>query len=174
VIDAANYVEPARDMWRALATKHGLALIVIECVVTDPMIHAARLSSRDRGLAIAEPGWHRVEEQGAEWMPWPEPHLRLDALEPIDRNVARAIGYVADQGPEVRVKEHTMNGWCSLVRCLFQRLFVNAGQSAIGGRRRPVPSAVGGPPASTVFTWLTAPAVGRRVRPPGALALARW
>ena len=110
MIDAANYVEPARDMWRALATKHGLALIVIECVVTDPMIHAARLSSRDRGLAIAEPGWHRAEEQGAEWMPWPEPHLRLDALEPIDRNVARAIGYVADQGPEVRVKEHTMNG----------------------------------------------------------------
>jgi predicted kinase len=97
VIDAANYVEPARDLWRALATKHRLALTVIECVVTDPTIHATRLSSRDRGLRIAEPSWQLVEEQGAEWTSWPEPHLRLDALDPIDRNVARAIGYVADQ-----------------------------------------------------------------------------
>lgn len=99
VIDAANYVEPARDMWRAMARKHGLALTVIECVVTDPMVRAARLSSRDRGLAIAEPGRHLVEEQGAEWTPWPEPHLRLDALEPIDRNVAGAMGYVSDHDP---------------------------------------------------------------------------
>jgi predicted kinase len=99
VIDAANYVEEARDMWRTLAKKHRLALTVIECVVTDPTIHAARLSSRDRGLAIAEPGWQLVEEQRAEWTPWPEPHLTLDALDPIDRNAARAIGYVADQRP---------------------------------------------------------------------------
>ena len=99
VIDAGNYVEPARDMWRAMAGKHGLALTVIECVVTDPMVRAARLSSRDRGLAIAEPGRHLVEEQGAEWTPWPEPHLRLDALEPIDRNVAGAMGYVSDHDP---------------------------------------------------------------------------
>jgi predicted kinase len=104
VIDAANYVEPAREMWRVLARENGLALTVIECVVTDPMIHAARLSSRGRGLAIAEPGWHLVEEQGAEWMPWPEPHLTLDILEPIDRNVARPIGYVADQGPRSESK----------------------------------------------------------------------
>jgi len=34
---------------------------------------------------------------GPPWGSRPEPHLRLDALDPIDRNVARAIGYVADQ-----------------------------------------------------------------------------
>ena len=98
MIDAANYVEPARDMWRALAKKHHVALTVIECVVADPTNHSVRLSSRDRGLAITEPGWHVVEEQSADWTPWPEPHLTLDAVGPMDRNVARAIDYVADQG----------------------------------------------------------------------------
>lgn len=100
VIDAANYVEPARDMWRALAKRHALTVTVIECLVSDPRIHAARLSSRNRGLAMAEPGWHHVTQQDAEWTPWPEPHLTLDAIDPIEGNLARAIGYLAGRAED--------------------------------------------------------------------------
>jgi hypothetical protein len=49
-IDAANYVEHARDIWRTLAKKHGLALTV----VTDPTIDAAGLASRDRSPKAAK------------------------------------------------------------------------------------------------------------------------
>jgi Predicted kinase len=95
VIDAVNAVEHARDMWRALAQKHGARLVIIECVVSDPAVHAARLAGRDRGLALPEPTWDSVEQRRAEWTSWPEPHLKLDALDPMDANLAKALDYVA-------------------------------------------------------------------------------
>jgi predicted kinase len=95
VIDAVNSVEPARDMWRALARKHGARLLVIECVLSDGASHRARLAGRDRGLALPEPSWEDVDRRRAEWTAWPEPHLTLDAIEPVDVNVAKALDYLA-------------------------------------------------------------------------------
>ena len=94
VIDAANYVEPGRAMWRSLARKHGFQLRIIECFVSDPAVHGARLAGRDRGLAIAEPTSGDIERQRAEWTPWRESHLILDAIEPLEANVARALAYL--------------------------------------------------------------------------------
>jgi predicted kinase len=94
VIDAVNSVEAARDWWRALARKHRVELRVIECVISDPEVHLARLASRDRGLALGEPSLDDVERRRAEWTPWPEPHLTLDALHSLDQNVAKALDYV--------------------------------------------------------------------------------
>jgi predicted kinase len=95
VIDAVNSVEPARDTWRALARKHGVKLVLIECVLSDRAIHAARLAARDRGLALPEPGWVDVERRRAEWTSWPEPHLTLDALDAVEVNVAKALEHIA-------------------------------------------------------------------------------
>jgi len=95
VIDAVNSVEQAREMWRALARKHRAPLRVIECLVSDPAVHAARLTSRERGLALAEPTGEDVERRRAEWTDWPEPHLMLDALDGIEVNVASALAYLA-------------------------------------------------------------------------------
>lgn len=94
VIDAVNSVEQARDMWRALARKHRVPLRIIECLVSDPAVHAARLASRERGLLLAEPTGEDVERRRAEWTDWPEPHLTLDALDGIDVNVASALTYL--------------------------------------------------------------------------------
>lgn len=95
VVDAANYAEPGRAMWRALGGKHELIPRIIECVVSDSAVHVARIASRRRGLAIAEPSWEVVQRQRAEWRPWPEAHLTLDAVDPVDVNVARALAYLS-------------------------------------------------------------------------------
>ena len=101
VIDAVNSMDQARDMWRELAAKHAVELRIIECVVSDERVHRTRVASRQRGLALAEPSWEDVERRRAEWTPWPEPHLTLDALEPSGVNVAKALDYVV--GPSSRV-----------------------------------------------------------------------
>jgi predicted kinase len=95
VIDAVNSVEQAREMWRALARKHRVALRIVECRVSDPIVHAARLASRQRDLALAEPTEEEVQRRRAEWTDWPEPHLTLDALDGIGANVAAALTYLA-------------------------------------------------------------------------------
>jgi len=95
VIDAVNSVEQARDMWRALASKHHARLRIIECLVSDSTVHAARVASRDRGLALPEPTREDVERRRSEWTPWPEPHLTLDALGGIEVNIAAALAYLS-------------------------------------------------------------------------------
>ena len=94
VIDAVNSVDEARDMWRALARRHNVRLAVIECVISDPSIHAARVAARDRGFALPEPSWSDVERRRAEWLPWPEPHLTLDGVEAPEANLDRALAYL--------------------------------------------------------------------------------
>ncbi len=99
VIDAVNAVEPARETWRALARRRNARLVLIECVLSDRAMHAARLAGRDRGLAIPEPAWEDVERRRTEWSSWAEPHLTLDALEQIDLNLAKALAYIAGEAP---------------------------------------------------------------------------
>jgi predicted kinase len=94
VIDAVNSVEPARSMWRSLAEKHDAPLAIIVCVLDDEAIHAARLAGRERGLALPEPAWADVRARRAEWTPWPEPHLTLDAMDSVAANVARALEHL--------------------------------------------------------------------------------
>jgi predicted kinase len=100
VIDAVNAVEEARDMWRRLAEARSTKLVIIECVVSDRAVHAARLALRNRGLALPEPTWASVEERSAEWSSWPEPHLTLDAMEAHEHNVAMALAYVRKLGSQ--------------------------------------------------------------------------
>jgi predicted kinase len=95
VVDAVNSVEPARDMWRRLARKHGSTLAVIECVVSDGTLHESRLAGRARGLELTEPTWTDVQRRQAEWIAWPEPHLTLDAVDRPESNLARALDYLA-------------------------------------------------------------------------------
>jgi predicted kinase len=94
VIDAVNSVEPARNTWRTLASRHGARLVILECVLANRVIHAQRLAGRDRGLALPEPSWDDIERRRDEWRAWPEPHLTLDALDPVDVNLERALEYV--------------------------------------------------------------------------------
>jgi predicted kinase len=93
IVDAVNAVDEARAMWRALAKKHRAQLLIIECTHSGPAVHEARLLARERGLALPEPSWDSVQRRREEWMPWPEPHLVLDAADLLDGNVAKAVAF---------------------------------------------------------------------------------
>jgi len=97
IVDAVNAVEPARDTWRELVRTHGAALAVFVCVL-DRAAAAARLRMRDRGLALPEPTEGDVDARAAEWTPWPEPHLVLDAADDPPANLAQALASLGD-GP---------------------------------------------------------------------------
>ena len=61
VVDAVNAVEPARQMWRALAKTHETELRWIEVECSDPDLHRTRLEDRNRGYrAPYEPSWAGV------------------------------------------------------------------------------------------------------------------
>jgi hypothetical protein len=43
-----------------------------------------------------EPSWEDVERRRDEWAPWNIEHLVVDAVRPLDVNLADALGYVAE------------------------------------------------------------------------------
>ena len=99
IVDAVSGVEPARAMWRTLVARHGTTIRVIECICSDEAIHRARLVGRDRGLEpYPEPSWDVVLDRAAEWVPWPEERLVLDAVDPLEENARRAIAYLGPVG----------------------------------------------------------------------------
>jgi predicted kinase len=101
IVDAVNAVEPAKDMWRALASKHGVALRVVECHCSDEALHRERLAARRRGLAanFREPTWDDVQRRRREYTPWVEPLLTVDAIAPRESNDDRVLAWLALDQP---------------------------------------------------------------------------
>jgi predicted kinase len=93
LVDAVSGVEPAREMWRALAARHGTPLRVVACVL-NPAEATRRLATRSRGLAMGEPSAGDVRTRAAEWTPWLEPHLVVDSIERRETNVARVLAWL--------------------------------------------------------------------------------
>jgi predicted kinase len=67
IVDAANYVEPGRRMWRDLAARRGVPLRWIELFCSDEAAHRARLEARS---------------------------VYLDTAAPVEEFVARALAYL--------------------------------------------------------------------------------
>jgi predicted kinase len=100
IIDAVNGVEPAKEMWRRLARALGLPLTVLECICSDPGHHRTRLTRRKRGLGLPEPSWRDVERRKAEWVPWKEPVLVVDAMDALTVNAGRALRWIRRGTPD--------------------------------------------------------------------------
>lgn len=95
VIDAANYVEPARQMWRDLAARQRVPLRWIELVSSNEAAHRAQLEAR--GVDI--PGFHAVTwadilRRRTETEPWEDERLVLDTVVPIEELIERALAYL--------------------------------------------------------------------------------
>ncbi|MFC8448728.1 AAA family ATPase [Kitasatospora sp. NPDC057223] len=96
IVDAVNAVEAARGQWRALADRHGVPVVFIEVVCSDPVVHRRRLEGRSRGIeGFAEPTWEVVERRRAEFAPWANERLVLDSVADLSLNVATASGFLA-------------------------------------------------------------------------------
>ncbi len=89
VVDAANYVEEARRMWRDLAQECAAELTWVEVVCSDEALHRQRLAARDRGFdASLEPSWENVRARRADTAPWSAADqdilVRIDTARPLD------------------------------------------------------------------------------------------
>lgn len=93
VLDAVSGVEPAREMWRGLASRHRTPLRVVVCVL-GPDETRRRLATRSRGLDLGEPSAADLAARAAEWTDWPEPHLVVDAGEPAKAGSARVLEWL--------------------------------------------------------------------------------
>jgi len=87
--------ERLRDGWRDLAARHGARFRAIECVCSDEQVHHGRIDGRQRGI----PGWYEltwqeVEDARSRYEPWLAEHLVLDAVAPLDRNLAALAAYL--------------------------------------------------------------------------------
>jgi predicted kinase len=100
IVDAVNAVEPARQQWVKLAARQNTPIRFIEVVCSDPVLHRARLSKRDRQLAhLSEPSWHAVEQSLDEWEQWTGttgaiPRVTVDSAQPLDANVEQALAFL--------------------------------------------------------------------------------
>jgi predicted kinase len=97
IVDAVSGVAEAKAWWPVLAATAGVGLAIIECICSDGRLHRSRLEKRVRGLGpFPEPSWEDVERRREEWAPWTIEHLVVDAIAPLDGNVASALAYVAE------------------------------------------------------------------------------
>jgi predicted kinase len=96
IVDAVNAVEPARRMWRELATKTATPLRFVEVVCGDVGLHRDRLEARDRGeRALHEPTWIDVLQRHTEFEEWTDPRVVLDTADDPDAVLARALTFIA-------------------------------------------------------------------------------
>ena len=99
IIDSVNAHLELRQRWYRLAKKYDTRPLLIECRCSDLVIHEKRINTRSRNIEgfAYEPTWSDVVERMPEFDPVLEPRLELDALSPVDTNIAKAVEYVVSQ-----------------------------------------------------------------------------
>jgi predicted kinase len=95
ILDSVASTLTIRATWRALAQTYQAEWRVIECICSDEATHHHRMTVRQRSI----PGWHEldwseVERVKAYYVPWDEERLILDAVNPLEENVAAALRYL--------------------------------------------------------------------------------
>jgi predicted kinase len=97
VLDSVSAAEEAKRMWRALASKHKVELVIIECICSDSNLHKSRIEQRVRVLhGIPEVTWEDVLERKTEYIQWVEQHEILDGVNNAQDNLRHAIQYIAE------------------------------------------------------------------------------
>jgi hypothetical protein len=81
--------------WLAIAAEHGVPLRVVECICSDAEVHRSRVVGRIRAI----PGWYElewsnVETARARYEPLAVEKIVVDAVDPIERNLARVRAHL--------------------------------------------------------------------------------
>lgn len=99
IIDAANYVRQAQQIWEELAKEHKCKLRVIECFCSDELEHKKRINNRVRNLAgLNEVKWEDVQERKKETEVWDIAKLTIDtrdSLGNINQNLEGIKDYIS-------------------------------------------------------------------------------
>jgi len=85
IVDAANYVHFAREMWTSLAATHHVGVLFVEVVCTDLALHAERLAQRPAVPGLPKQTFDDVVVRYAETEPWGrEPRWLVNTAGEID------------------------------------------------------------------------------------------
>ena len=106
ILDSVATFEHIRAQWRHLALQAEADFRVIEAVCSDEALLRRRVAGRRRGI----PGWpelscEEVAEVRARYEPWTQERLVLDAVMPLDVNLACLWAYL-DRSPSGAVALH--------------------------------------------------------------------
>lgn len=97
ILDSVASTESIRSKWRSLAGSYRVAWKVIECLCSDETVHRSRLARRKRGIpGWRELDWSDIQKVASYYAPWSEPRLILEAVNPLDVNLALALAYLRD------------------------------------------------------------------------------
>ncbi len=91
IIDAANYVSYARNMWTALAREQDARLLFVEVVCTDLEVHKARLDARPEVPGLPRVRFEDVVVRFAETEAWGnEPRWLVNNVGELDLDAVHA------------------------------------------------------------------------------------
>lgn len=91
IVDAANYVVYARDIWSALAREFNVALLFVETVCTDLELHAQRLRERPAVPGLPRLSFDDVVVRYAETEAWgSEPRWLVNTATKLDHELIYA------------------------------------------------------------------------------------
>lgn len=95
IIDAVNAEEEAKNVWRDLAKRLKVELIVVEVFTSDAALHKSRIDARVRNLhGIPEITWERVENRRKAYTAWREATLRIDSKKNLAANIEAVLKYL--------------------------------------------------------------------------------
>jgi predicted kinase len=95
ILDSVASTLSIRATWRMLAQTYRAEWCVIECICSDVVMQRDRMNVRKRGIpGWNELDWSEVERVKAYYAPWNEERLILDAVNPLEDNIAAALRYL--------------------------------------------------------------------------------
>jgi hypothetical protein len=100
ILDFPTERAATRERWRSLAAAYGVGMRVIICVCSDAATHRQRAEHRRRAI----PGWHDagdwadIERRREQFPPWHGDTLIIDAVNPVEDNLRRALEYIDRPG----------------------------------------------------------------------------
>jgi predicted kinase len=95
ILDSVASTLSIRAEWRALAQTYQAEWRVIACICSNEAVHRDRLGMRQRGIPGGhELDWSEVERVKAYYAPWNEERLILDAVNPLEENIAATLAYL--------------------------------------------------------------------------------
>ncbi len=100
IVDAMHAERAQRDRLRELGARLGVPVAVIATRCSDRALHRERLDARQRELVdgfLYDATWAKVEPRLGGYADPEDADLLLDAVDPLDDNVARALALVSDR-----------------------------------------------------------------------------
>src|SRR5437879_770946 len=96
VLDLVAREQPRRE-WGRLANRYDAAFRVVECICSDPAVLRDRVEGRTRSIPDwYELSWQDVARSHSNYEPLAEPKIVVDAVVPVEQNLALVRQYLHD------------------------------------------------------------------------------